>query len=215
MIGKTAALICLTLPLAVASAEEGTKVFPAAALRAMAIRTEAGDILVEAGAAPQVEVRITKPDRRSARSARNGWGGPCVWKPRAEEGSLFGGSSCEAGFQVQAPEGPAVGGLRGAWTAATIYIWVYDLVLLWRFMGEQMAEDQHFRVIPGRGGQFEKKVILSLDNPRTAWYNEGRLANGAHMLFENSELSACVGKLRFSAQVEPTDSLTSLNLRVT
>ncbi len=32
---------------------------------------------------------------------------------------------------------PHVGGLRGAWTAATIYIWVYDLVLLWRFVGER------------------------------------------------------------------------------
>ena len=30
---------------------------------------------------------------------------------------------------------PRVGGLAGAWTAATIYIWGYDLVLLWRFMG--------------------------------------------------------------------------------
>jgi Na+-driven multidrug efflux pump len=32
---------------------------------------------------------------------------------------------------------PRVGGLRGAWAAATIYIWVYDLVLLWRFVGER------------------------------------------------------------------------------
>jgi MATE family multidrug resistance protein len=30
---------------------------------------------------------------------------------------------------------PRVGGLRGAWTAATVYIWIYDLVLLWRFLG--------------------------------------------------------------------------------
>jgi MATE family multidrug resistance protein len=30
---------------------------------------------------------------------------------------------------------PLVGGLRGAWTAATVYIWAYDLVLLWRFLG--------------------------------------------------------------------------------
>jgi Na+-driven multidrug efflux pump len=26
-------------------------------------------------------------------------------------------------------------GLPGAWAAAAIYIWAYDLVLLWRFMG--------------------------------------------------------------------------------
>ena len=32
---------------------------------------------------------------------------------------------------------PSHGGLRGAWTAATIYIWVYDLVLFWRFVGER------------------------------------------------------------------------------
>jgi len=32
---------------------------------------------------------------------------------------------------------PHVEGLRGAWTAATIYIWLYDLVLLWRFVGER------------------------------------------------------------------------------
>jgi putative MATE family efflux protein len=32
---------------------------------------------------------------------------------------------------------PHAGGLRGAWAAATVYIWAYDLVLLWRFVGER------------------------------------------------------------------------------
>lgn len=32
---------------------------------------------------------------------------------------------------------PQLGGIHGAWVAATIYIWLYDAVLFWRFLSER------------------------------------------------------------------------------
>ena len=103
MLKRMTALLCLALPLAAASAEEAAKVFPAEALRTLEIQAGAGDILVQAAGAPQVTVRVTKPDPVKCEIIMEQKGSTLRLEARNKTRSLL-GSGCEAGFQVQAPK---------------------------------------------------------------------------------------------------------------
>ncbi|GAG16919.1 unnamed protein product, partial [marine sediment metagenome] len=97
------ALLYAILPLAVAQAEETVRVFPAAELRAMEIRTEGGDIRVQGGDAQEIEVRIVKPDSTRCEITLETEGRTLVLKARSKS-RWFRRSGCLAGFRVQAPK---------------------------------------------------------------------------------------------------------------
>ena len=40
---------------------------------------------------------------------------------------------------------PAVLGLHGAWLAATVYIWILDIILFWRFVSERWRKIDIFK----------------------------------------------------------------------
>jgi len=104
MTKRMAGIIFLTLPLAVAHSEESAKVFPAAALRAMDIQAEAGDIRVEGSDTPEVKVLIIDQYPAKCEFTTEINGGMMRLKAKGKS-KLFWRPGCKAGFQVQSPKG--------------------------------------------------------------------------------------------------------------
>ncbi|MDD5656622.1 MAG: DUF4097 family beta strand repeat-containing protein [Elusimicrobia bacterium] len=110
---RTIATVWLALAPAAAGAVEAAKVFPAADLRALQIKAEAGDISVEGVAAREAVVQVvnTDPDRCEISMEAKGDILRLEAKSRSKWPSRTG---CRAGFEVRVPRGLALDAATGS-----------------------------------------------------------------------------------------------------
>lgn len=97
------AMICVTLPFAVARAEETAKVFPATSLRMMDIQSAGGDLRIEGSDTQEVKVTVTNQDPAKCEITMEQNGSTLRIKAKGKQ-KFFWRSGCNAGFQVQSPK---------------------------------------------------------------------------------------------------------------
>lgn len=103
MMKHSAALICVTLSFAAAQAEESRKIFPAAGLSALDVRTEGGNIRVEGSDGQEIRVEVSNQDSDKCEITMKPKGRALVVKAKSKT-IWFWKSGCAAGFQVLAPK---------------------------------------------------------------------------------------------------------------